>query len=84
MPELSMGLSERDMRQQLDRSLVESRKLDLKGLAAGDPCEIAVGGWDFVHRGGRVTKCGSGFRLHFGSPGLFQVFKYRLLAQAHL
>lgn len=84
MPELSMGLSERDVRQQLDLSLVESRKLDLKSLAAGDSCEIAIGGWDFVHWDGRVTKCGSGFRLRFGSPGLFQVFKYRLLARAHL
>lgn len=84
MPELSTGLSERDTRQQLDCSLFESRKLALKALAAGDPCEIAVGGWDFVHWDGRVTKCGSGFRLHFCSPGLFQVFKYRLLARAHL
>lgn len=44
-----------------------------------------VWGWVLLHLGEeRVTNCGSGFRLLFCSPGLFQVFKYELLAQTHL
>lgn len=75
--------------QWLGQNPVESRKPDLQASAVGDLqlrlCDVWVWGWVLVHLGEeRVTKCGSGFRLQFCSPGLFQVFKYELLAQAHL
>lgn len=46
---------------------------------------VESGGWSLAQWGDKqVAKYGSGFRLQFCSPGLFQVFKYKLLAQAHL
>lgn len=71
----------------LGRNPAESRKPDLQAWAVGDLRLSPWDGWGWVsaHWGEeRVTKCGSGFRLQFYSPRLFQVFKYKLLAQAHL
>lgn len=71
----------------LGQNPAASRKPDLQAWAVG-AVQLSLWdgwGWALAHLGEeRVTKRGSGFRLQFCSPGRFQVFKYKLLAQAHL